>query len=265
MTHRTGRYSRRHETPYRGRGGRVQKTPTDNVPKYVDCGRRLTFQTRQARPGGCGGRTRVSHRTGSFSRKCETPFLGRGGRVQKTPTDNVPKYVDCGRHLTCRTRQARPGGWGGHTRVSHRPGRHSHKCEIPHLGFGGRTEKTPTDHVPKYVDCGRHLTFQTRQARPGGCLGRTCVSHRTGSFSRKYKTPFLGRGGRVQKTPTDDVPKYVDCGGHLTFRTRQARPGGCNGRLRVSHRPGRYSRKYETHYLGRGGRVQKTPTDNVPK
>ena len=94
MTHRTGRYSRRHETPYLGRGGRVQKTPTDNVLKYVHCGGRLTFRTRQARPGGCGGSKHVSHSTGVYSRKYEAPYLGRGGRVQKMPTDNVPKYVD---------------------------------------------------------------------------------------------------------------------------------------------------------------------------
>jgi len=265
VSHRTGGYSRKYETPFLGCGGRVQRTPTDNVPKYVDCGRHLIFRTRQARPGGCGGRTRVSYRTGAYSRKYEAHNLGRGGRVQKTPTDNVPKYVDCGRHLTFRTRQARPGGCGGRTRVSHRTGRYSRKYEAPYLGRGGRVQKTPTDNVPKYVDCGRHLTFRTRQARPGGCGGRTRVSHRTGGYSRKYEAPYLGSGGRVQKTPTNKVPKYVDCGRHLTFRTRQARSGGCGGRTRVSYRTGGYSRMYETSYLGRGGRFQKTPTDNVPK
>jgi len=265
VSHRTGGYSRKYEAPYLGRAGRVQKTPTDTVPKYVDCGRHLTFHTRQARPGGCDGRTRVSHRTGGYSRKYEAPYLGRGGRVQKTPTDTVPKYVDCGRHLTFRTRQARPGGAGGRTRVSHRADGYSHKNEAPYLGRGGRVQKTPTDTVPKYVDCGRHLTFRTRQARPGGCDGRTRVSHRTGGYSRKYEAPYLGRGGRVQKTPSDNEPKYVDCARHLTFRTRQARPGGCGGRTRVSHRTGGYSRKYEAPYLGRAGRVQKTPTDTVPK
>jgi len=127
----TGGYSRKYETPYLGRGGRVQKTPSDDVPKYVDCGRHLTFRTRHARPGGCGGLTRVSHMTGGYSRKYEAPYLGRGGRVQKTPTDNVPRYVDCGRHLTFRTRQARPGGCGGLTRVSHGTGGYSRKYEAP--------------------------------------------------------------------------------------------------------------------------------------
>jgi len=240
----TGGYSRKYEAPYHGRGGRVQKTPTDNVPTYVDCRRHLTFRTRQARPGGCGRRTRVSQRAGGYSHKYEAPYLGRGGRVQKTPTDDVPKYVDCGRHLTFRTRQTRPGGCRGRTRVSHRAGGYSHRYEVLYLGRGGRVQKTPTDNVPKYVDCGRHLTFRTRQARPGGCGGRTGVSHRTGRYSRKYKAPYLSRGGSVQKTPTDNVPKYVDCGGHLTFRTRQTRPGGCGRRTRVSHRKRGYSRRY---------------------
>jgi len=65
-----------------------------------------------------------------------------------------------------------------------------------------------------------------------------------------------GKLGRVQKMPTDNVPKYVDCGRHLTFRTRQARPGGCRGRSRVAHKTGRYSRKYEAPYIGRGGRAR---------
>jgi len=52
--------------------------------------------------------------------------------------------------------------------------------------------------------------------------------------SRKYEALYLGRGGRVQKTPTDNVPKYVDCGGHITFRTRQARPDWCGGPTPVS-------------------------------
>jgi len=179
VSNRTGRYSRKYKAPYLGRGGHVQETPTDNVPKSVDCGRHLTFRTRQARPGGCGGRTRVSQRTGGFSRKYEAPYLGRGGRVQKTPTHNVPKYVNCGRHLSFRTGQACPGGCGGRTRVSQRTGGYSRKHEAPYLGRGGRVQKSPTDNVSKYVDCGRHSTFRTRQARPGGCGGRTRVSHRT--------------------------------------------------------------------------------------
>ena len=212
MSKRTCGYSRKYEAPYLGRAGRVQKTLTDNVSKYVDCGRHLTLRARQARPGGCGGHTRVSRGTVGYSRKYETPHLGRGGRVQKTPSDNVPEYVDCGRHLTFRTRQARPGGCGGRTRVSHRTGGYSRKYEAPCLGRGGRVQKTPTDNVPKYVNCGRHLTFRTRQARPGGFGGLKRVSYMTGGYSRKYETPNLGRGGRVQKTPSDNVPKYVDCG-----------------------------------------------------
>jgi len=205
-------YSRKYEAPYLDRGGRVQKTPTEKVPKYVDCGRHLTFRTRLARPGGCGGRTRVRHRTSCYSHTYRAPYFGRDGRVPKTPTDNVPKYVDCGRHLTCRARRARPGGCGGRTRESHRTGGYSRKYEAPNFGRGARVQKTPTDNVPKYVDCGRHMTLRTRQARPGGCGGRTRVSHRNVGYSRKYEAPYLGRGGRVQKTPTDDVPKYVDCG-----------------------------------------------------
>jgi len=177
------------------------------VPKYVACGRHLTFRARPARPGGRGGRTRVSDRTGGYSRKNKAPYLGRGGRVQKTPTDNVPKYVDCGRHMTFRARPARPEGGGGRTSVSPRTGAYSRKYEAPYLGRGGRVQKTPTDNVPKYVACGRHLTFRTRQARPGGCGRRTRVSHRTGGYSRKYEAPYLGRGGRVQEMPTDNVPK----------------------------------------------------------
>jgi len=141
--------------------------------------------------------------------------------------------------------------------VSHRTSGYSSKYEAPYLCRGGRVEKTATDNVPKHVDCGRHLTFRTRQALPGGCGGLTRKSHKTGGYSRKYEASYLGRGGRVQKTPTDNVPKYVDCGRHLTFRTRQARPCGCGDRTRVSHRTGGYSRKYEAPYLGRGGRVQK--------
>jgi len=261
----TFRYNRKYKAPYLCRAYRVQEMPTDDVLTYVDLGRTFTLRTRQARPDGCGGSSRVSHGTGRYKRKDKAPYLGRGGRVQKTPTHNVPKYVDCGRHLTFRTRQARPRGCGGRTRVSYRTRTYLCKYKAPFRGRGAHVQITPTVIVFKYVDCGRHLTFCTRPARPGGCGGRTRASNRTGRYSHKYEAPYRGRRGRVQKTPTDNVPEYVDCGRHLTFRTRQARPGGCGGRPRASYRAARHSRKYEAPYLGRGGRAPKTPTDSVPK
>ena len=189
MCHRTGGYSRKYEAPYLGRGGRVQKMPTDNVPKYVDCGRHLTFRTRQARPGGCGGRTRVSHRTGGYSRTYEAPYLGRGGRVQKMPTDNMPKYVDCGRHLTCRTRQARPSWCDGRTRVCLRTVGYLRLYEAPYIGRGGLVQKTPTDNVPTYVDFGRHLTSPWPRLIPrlglprsaARLASRNCIVRESGS------------------------------------------------------------------------------------
>jgi len=59
-------------------------------------------------------------------------------------------------------------------------------------------------------------------------------------YNRKYKAPYLCRAGRVQEVPTDDVPTYVDLGRTFTHRTRQARPDGCGGSSRVTHRTGRY-------------------------
>ena len=123
---------------------------------------------------------------------------------------------------------------------------------------------TPTHDVPKCVDCGRHLTFGSRLARLGGCGDRTNVSQCTVRKSRGYEARYLDRGGRIQKTPTDNVPKYVDYGRHLTFGTRQARRDGCGSRTRMCYRTGTSSSKYKAPYLGHGGRVQRTPTEDVP-
>jgi len=63
MTHWINRHSRNFDAPYLRRGDHVQKTPTDDLAKCVDCSRHLTFRARLARTGECGGRTHVAHRT----------------------------------------------------------------------------------------------------------------------------------------------------------------------------------------------------------
>jgi len=151
--------------------------------------RHLTFRTRQARSGRCAGRTSMSHRTVMSWRQKKTLFIGHGGRVERTCADSMPKCVACGRNLTIRTRQTRPDDRAGCTRVSDKTGRCSRIYETRYLGRGGLVKKTPGSNVPKYVDCGRHLTLRTRQARPGWCAGGARVAHNSGRFYREYKAP----------------------------------------------------------------------------